>query len=401
MKRLRGRMLRPQSPTVVLYEPDAVITIDAGRIVDIAAPDNEPVDLDLRPHVIAPGFVDAHLHAPQTDIIGSATGPLLQWLETTVFPAEARLAELEIATAVAEAFVARLVSAGTTLSFVYGSVHEAATDALFAALHNAGLRAIAGPVWMDVDCPDALRTPPEVSEEIVRRLVERWHGDHLKVAVIPRFALSSSRDGLARAGRLARDLGLAVSTHLAETVAECTEAVRRFGTSDYLQVYEDADLIHERTVLAHCVHLSEAEWRRLAEARAIVAHCPDSNDFLGSGGMPVAKARALTMTLGTDIGAGRSFGVYRTMSHAFDNARRQGLDIGLPELWWWGTRGGALAIGESSTGALEPGLDADLVVLEVPARAQTALEVMQHIVFNHDANPVHRVFVRGQTIATG
>ncbi|MEM6929272.1 MAG: amidohydrolase family protein, partial [Myxococcota bacterium] len=254
--RIRGRVLQPRSPREVTYHHDGVVTIEDGLITAVEPLDGLPVDVDVRPHVIAPGFVDAHLHAPQTSIVGSATGPLLTWLQTTVFPAEADLADPVHAAALADAFARRLLAAGTTLSFVYGSVHEAATDALFAALEAAGVRALAGPVWMDTDCPPALRTRPEASEDTVRSLVQRWHGDRLKVAIIPRFALSCTPEALSRAGRLARELGLPVSTHLAETVTECEEARRRFGTADYLQVYEDADLVHDRSVLAHCVHLS-------------------------------------------------------------------------------------------------------------------------------------------------
>jgi len=398
--RIRGRVLRPRSPTEVDYAHDAIVTLEGARVASVEPLDGLPVDLDVRPHVIAPGFVDAHLHAPQTPIVGSATGPLLRWLQTTVFPAEASLADPVHAAAVAEAFTARLLAAGTTTSFVYGTVHEAATDALLAALDRAGLRAIVGPVWMDAHCPEALCTSPEVSEAAVRALVERWQGERLQIAVIPRFALSCSPEGLARAGRVARELGLMVSTHLAETVAECAEARRRFAAPDYLRIYEDAGLVHDRSLLAHCVHLSDAEWERLAAADAVVVHCPDSNDFLGSGGMPVAPTRALRVALGTDIGAGRSFGVYRTMSYAFDNARRQGVELPLATLWWWGTRGGAQALG-LDTGALEPGLLADLVVLEVPDTAHTALEVMQHVVFDHDVHPVRQVFVAGQAIGSG
>ncbi|MEO0603245.1 MAG: guanine deaminase, partial [Myxococcota bacterium] len=403
LMRIRGRVLQPRSPHEVTYHHDGVVTIEGGLITAVEPLDGLPVDLDVRPHVIAPGFVDAHLHAPQTSIVGSATGSLLTWLQTTVFPAEAELADPVRAAALADAFTRRLLAAGTTLSFVYGSVHEAATDALFAALKAVGVRAVAGPVWMDTDCPEALKTPPEVSEAMVRGLVERWHGDRLKVAVIPRFALSCTPAALSRAGRLARELGLPVSTHLAETIAECTEARRRFGTADYLQVYEDAGLVHDRSVLAHCIHLSDGEWDRLAQTGATVAHCPDSNDFLGSGGMPVAivRSQGVPVSLGTDIGAGRSFAVYRTMSYAFDNARRQGVDLELSELWWWGTRGGALALGETGTGALEPGLAADLVVLEVPDTAHTAVEVMQHVVFDHDVHPVRQVFVAGQAVGSG
>ncbi len=401
--RLRGRVLDPRSPSEVAYHHDAVITVDEGRIRSVEPTDGLPVDHDLRPHVIAPGFVDAHVHAPQTHLVGSATGPLLEWLEATVFPAEASCADPVHATAVAEAFASRLVRAGTTLAFVYGSVHEAATSALFGALDVAGVRAVAGPVWMDTDCPPDLATAASASEAAVRRLVERWHGARLAVGVIPRFALSCSPGALARAGTLARDLGLAVSTHLAESPAECAEVTRRFRVPDYLRVYEDAGLVHERAAFAHCIHLSSSEWDRLAAARATVVHCPDSNDFLGSGGMPVEPvlSRNLSVALGTDIGAGRSFGVYRTMSHAYDNARRQGVELDLATLWWWATRGGALALGASGTGALDPGLAADLVVLEVPQRAHSATEVMQHVVFDHDVHPVRQVFVAGQAIGSG
>ena len=289
---------------------------------------------------------------------------------------------------------------------MYGSVHHEATDALFGALAAGGPKALAGPVWMDAHAPPALATDPAASERSVRQLVERWHGHdagRLSVAVIPRFALSCSPEALARAGRLACELDLHVSTHLAETVAEGRLARERFGTDDYLQIYEDAGLVHDKAIYAHCIHLSDAEWDRMASAGAIVAHCPDSNDFLGSGGMPLdpARARDVPITLGTDIGAGRSFAVYRTLSFAFDNARRQGVALPLSTLWWWGTRGAALALGASDTGALEPGLDADLCVLEVPETAHDAVAVMQHVMFDHDARPVRQTFVRGQPIGSG
>ncbi|MEN0064723.1 MAG: guanine deaminase [Myxococcota bacterium] len=403
MKRLRARLLRPRSPVEVQYYDDAIVTVDAeGRIATIGEPDGTSVAQDLRPLVLAPGFIDTHLHAPQTHIVGSASGPLLPWLANSVFPAETEFADVGHAVRVAEAFADRLVAAGTTLSFVYGSVHPHATDAVLAALDRRGLKGIAGPVWMDRDCPQALRLDPGASEDGVRQLVERWHGPRLQVAVIPRFALTSSPEGLQRAGQLARELDLPISTHLAETVAECRLARERFGTADYLQVYEDAGLVSDKSVFAHCIHLTPGEWDRMALAGATVAHCPDSNDFLGSGGMPVdaARSRQIPLTLGTDIGAGRSFAVYRTMSYAFDNARRQGLDLTLAELWWWATRGAAQALGAHETGGLEPGLDADMVALAVPKEAQDAQAVMQHVVFNHDARPVRQVFVAGQAVAS-
>lgn len=399
----RTRVLSPRDPGSVEWVEDAVVVLDAGQIVEVGPYDGRSVDVDHRPGVVLPGFVDAHVHFPQTRIVGAASGPLLQWLQTAAFPEEARFADPDHARAVAAVFCDRLIAAGTTLSLVYSSVHPHAAEVLFCALDAAGLRAVAGPVLMDHGAPEELLLAAPAALDALGALADRWHGHdagRLHVAAIPRFALSCSRQLLAGAGRLAADRGLWTSTHLAETVAESEAAVAAFSTADYLQVYEDAGLVHDRSVFAHCVHLSDNAWDRLAAAGATVAHCPDSNDFLGSGGMPTQAAldRGVAVAIGSDIAAGRSFQVPRILSSAYDNGLRHGLRLTPAQLLWWGTRGGALALGHPEVGQVAAGLQADLCLFDPPPWAHTAEEVLAALIFDHDAPPMRATWVRGRRL---
>jgi guanine deaminase len=386
----------------VRWIPDAVVTLAGRSIESVAAWTGEACDVDLRPWVVTPGFVDAHLHYPQTRIIGAASGPLLEWLERSTFPEEQRFAERAHAERVAALFCERLLRAGTTFAMVYGSVHAEAAEVLFRALERTGLRAIAGPVLMDAFSPEALIVPPEKALPAVEALADRWDGHddgRLSVAVIPRFALSCSAAMLRGAGQLASERDLWVTTHLSENLEECRVARERFDAPDYLSIYEDAGLLHGKSVYAHCIHLSDDEWRRFRDSGAVVAHCPDSNAFLGSGGMPTAvvDAHGIPLAIGTDVAAGRSFSVPRILSAAYDNALAQGLSLDPRRLLWLGTRGGALALGEDRIGVLEAGYEADLVAIDVPEWVQTEDEALGWVVFDHDAR-VQRTWVRGRAV---
>lgn len=403
MLTLRARAVQPLSPTRAAYLDDAVVVVEGMHVTHVGPHDGRAVDRDLRPAVLLPGFVDGHVHYPQTRIVGSASGPLLPWLTRSTFPEEARFADPDHAAAVARAFVRTLAAAGTTLSFVYGSAHPGAAEALFHALDDGGLRAIAGPVLMDEHSPPELTVPADRALPALEALAERWHGvdeGRLQVAAIPRFALSCSRELMRRAGRIAADRGLWVSSHLSENLDECRVATERFGTADYLTVYEEAGLVHERSVWAHGIHLSSSEWRRLADARAVVAHCPDSNFFLGSGRMPVDTVRrlGLPLVMGSDIAAGRSFKIPRALSSAYDNALATGVELPLTELLWWGTAGGASALGQPGLGRLDVGSEADLVAWEVPPWARDLDSVLGWILFATDAPWARLTLVRGRVV---
>lgn len=406
MPTLRARVLTPDvsidGRAPLRWLPDAVVELDGAHLRTVAPYDGRPIDEDLRPGVLLPGFVDGHVHYPQTRIVGSASGPLLDWLKRSTFPEEGRFAEASHAQAVAALFVRALAAAGTTTSFVYSSRHYVAAEAALTAMDRAGLRGRVGPVWMDTGAPPDLCIPPEQSAEDVDALVEAFHGldgGRLEVAVIPRFAVTSSRRGLALAAETAARHGLWVSTHLAENLDECAFVETLHG-SRYLDVYADAGLLHDRSLYAHCIHLSDADWTRFGQAGAVVAHCPDSNAFLGSGNMPVdvVRGRGLPMVIGTDVAAGRSFRVPRILSAAYDNALVRGYDVTPAELLWWGTRSGALALGYPQVGALHEGLEADMVLVDVPAWVDDADGVLAWTLFYADAPPPRRTWVRGRTV---
>lgn len=399
---IRARVITPRAPGAVELLRDAVVRIDGGVIGHVGPWSGEVVDEDLRADaVLVPGFVDAHVHYPQTRIVGRASGPLLAWLDASTFPEEARFADPDHARAVAETFLDALAGAGTTWALAYGPVFPAATRALLEAAERRGQRLVAGPVLMDAHCPDALVVPVGPAMAALAALADDWTGrSGCAIAAIPRFALSCTAEMLAAAGALAADRGLLVSTHLAETLDECRIATERFGTRDYLEVYERAGLVRAGAVFAHCIHLSDDAWDRFATAGAVVAHCPDSNDFLGSGGMPIEapRTRQVALALGTDVAAGRTFRIPRIGSSAYDNALRQGVALTPAQILWWATRGGALALGRQDAGWIAPGHAADLALIRVPAWADGLDDLLAAILFDHDAGPVARTWVAGRPV---
>jgi guanine deaminase len=399
----RARVLTPTDPDAVRWLDDAILTVIDGIIDQVGPYDGRAVDVDLRPDILMPGFVDSHIHFPQAQIIGSASGPLLEWLERTTFPEEERFASAIHAMRVAATFCDQLVAAGTTMAMIYGSVHPEASECLLKQMYSRGLRGIVGPVLMDQNCPDSLKLSADRALPALDDLADRWDGrdGRLRVAVIPRFALTCTREILDGAGQLARERGLWVSTHLSENPAECAAACELFGARDYLSIYEEAGLVTEKSVYAHCVHLSASEWDRFAQAGAVVAHCPDSNDFLGSGGMPLSEVenRGIPMSIGTDVAAGRSFRIPHILASAYDNSLRVGHPVRPERLLWWATRGGALSLGHPQVGALAVGLEADMVQIQVPEWVGDSAGVLASVIFDRGAPAPVRTWVRGQQVA--
>ena len=407
---LRGRALLPHADAPRFDElADAAIEIDAdGRIVAVgaAAPDC-PLPETHPGAVLLPGFVDTHVHFPQLRVIGSASGALLAWLERSVFPEEARFTERAYAEVVARELCDAMIARGTTCAAIFSSSHPGATDALFAELDRRGLRAFAGLTLMDRNAPPANVLDAGRALEACAALHERWHGrdrGRLSFSVIPRFALSCSGALLRRAGDFAARHGLLVQTHISENRDELLATAAAFPAhADYLAVYEDHGLVGERTILAHCIWLSPGEWERVAARDAAVAHCPDSNFFLGSGCMPLARAASygIRIGLGTDVGAGRTFSLPRVAAAAYDASLLVGARVAPEALLWRATAGGAGALGLGGVvGRIAAGFEADLVAVDAPAAA-TGAALIDHLLFRHDAGAVRATYVRGRRIDAG
>jgi guanine deaminase len=402
---IRGRVLAPdpEARRVELLD-DALVRIDAqGMIESIApAPSDCEVPVTWPDAVLVPGFVDVHLHFPQTRVIGSASGPLLPWLQASVFPEESRFADDDYAATVAEEFCDALIAQGTTCAAIYSSSHASATEVLFATLARRGLRAHTGLTLMDRHAPDALLRPAKDALAASLSLLERWH-DHdrgrLRLSMIPRFAISCTPELMRDAAKLARAHELLIQSHISENLDEIRETLALFpGARDYLDVYEQHALIGARTILAHCIHLSEHEWSRFVQHDVAVAHCPDSNFFLGSGAMQLRAAldRGLRVGLGTDVGAGRTFSLRRVAAAAHDAALIHAAPVAPHELLWLATRGGARALGQDRLGCLAPGFEADLVAIDMPTLPLSGL--LDALLFRHDAGPVRATLVRGREL---
>lgn len=406
--RIRGAVLRPlRDRAGFTLMPDAILDVDAqGRIASIGpAAEGEPLPETEPGALWMPGFVDAHVHYPQTRMVGSASGPLLDWLEKTTFPEEARFADRAYAEAVAEDFCAALVAQGTTAAAIFGSPHPGATDVLFAALDRWGLRALAGMTLMDRGAPPPNLMAAGPALQACEALIARWHGHdggRLSFCVTPRFAIACTPELLAGAAALVQRHDLPMQTHLSENAAEIAYTMELFPDSaDYLGVYADHGLLGPRALFAHGIHLSDGEWGRLAASGAALAHCPDSNFFLGSGAMRLAHALRLGIRvgLGTDVGGGRSFSVRRCAARAYDAALLVGEPVNAESLLWQATRGGALALGQGDRiGLLEPGFDADLVAVDRPEAASTDA-LWDALLFRLDFGPVRQARVRGRVLS--
>ena len=416
---LRGEIVTfdddPRSSARALrHYPDGFVVIDAGRVVSVseAPPPGIAVD-DHRGRLILPGFIDAHIHYPQTDVIASPGEQLLGWLERYTFPAERAFADPRHAEAMAGFFLDQLLRNGTTSAAVFATVHAHSADALFAAAQARRMRIASGKVLMDRNCPDYLRDTAQTGYEESKALIERWHGcDRLVYAVTPRYAASSSPDQLAAAGRLvAEHPGVLMQTHISENRDEVAWVRELFpGSRNYLDVYDRAGLVGARSLFAHAIWLEDAERSRLAQARGAIAFCPGSNFFLGSGVFSYAKAHAaqVGVGLGTDIGAGTSFSQLATMRDAYHAARLLGEPFSAFDAFYLATLGAARALGmQNEVGSIAPGREADLVVLDPgstpllarrSARAESLEEKLFALMMLGDERAVADTYVLGEKL---
>ncbi len=370
----RGSILHSLTPDRFELRHDAdLVTDEAGRIIEIRDrlyPTPRGVTLiDHSGRLIVPGLVDAHFHLPQIDVIGIASQNLIDWLRDHIFAAEAENEDPVVARDRAQRSFQGLLSSGTTAVAAYSSRHTEATHIAFEEAERLGIRAMIGKVLMDREAPQALIEDASVALEGTEKLVRRWHGaanGRLEVAVTPRFGITASEELLAGAGRLAQSHRVAIQTHLSENKEELQTIATLFpDRRDYTEVYEHAGLIGERSILAHCIHLSHDEIDRLATAGACAVYCPDSNFFLHSGRFPLEPIlnRGLDVALGTDIGAGTSWSLLEAMKMG---NYMQIAPVEPALLFYMGTLGGAKALGwERRIGNFSHGKEADLVVLEV------------------------------------
>ena len=343
---------------------------DYARLAATLPAGLEPVD--YRGQIITPGFIDTHLHYPQTDMIASPSPGLLPWLETYTFPTERQFGDPAHARATAEFFLDELARCGTTTAVVYCTVHRASVDAFFEASEARNLRMVAGKVLMDRNCPDFLRdVDGQLGES--EALIGKWHGHARSLyAITPRFAPTSSEAQLAAIAELAKaHPDVFIQTHVSENKDECDWVRALYPEArSYLGVYDGYGLMRPRALFGHCIWLDDEDFARMAATGSAVASCPTSNMFLGSGLFDFEKAdgAGVAVTLGTDVGAGTSFSMLQTMNEAYKAARLKGSYLPALRMFYLATLGAARAMDlEGTIGSFAVGAEADFIVLDPKA----------------------------------
>ncbi|MCR9089445.1 MAG: guanine deaminase [Rhodobacteraceae bacterium] len=391
---LRGRLLTfnhaPRSTDdteAYAYIEDGALLLRDGLIaasgahaeVQALAPDVQEVD--HRPHLLMAGFIDAHIHFPQVQIIASWGSQLLDWLNGYTFPAEAEYADAQHARSMARRFCDLLTDYGTTTAVAFCSVHKASAEALFHEAASRDMRMIAGKTMMDRNAPDAVLDTAQSGYDDSAALIAEWHGKgRAQYAITPRFAITSSPAQMEAAGALvAAHPDCFVQTHLSENHDEIAYTAELYPEArDYLDVYERYGLLGPRTLLGHAIHLKDREIGALAETGAHPVFCPTSNLFLGSGLFDDAglRGRGIQSGIATDVGAGTSYSMLQTLNEGYKVLQLRGQKLEALRAFHWITRGNAEVLGLADRiGTLDPGSEADIVVLNAHATPAMALRM--------------------------
>jgi len=361
----------------VRYLPDGLLILENGKIKAFGPYHELQATYEATPttvyadRLIMPGFIDTHIHYPQTGMIAAYGEQLLEWLNQYVFPTEGKFKDKDYAQAVAEIFLDQLLSNGTTTALVFAAVFPQSVDAFFEAAERRNLCMIAGKVMMDRNAPDYICDTADSSYQESKALIQKWHKKgRLRYAVTPRFAITSTDEQLQKAGDLLKEFpDVYMHTHISENLKEVEWVKELFpNCSGYLDAYDQAGLVKERSVFAHGVHLSDAEFQRLSDAKSAIAFCPTSNLFLGSGLFKIEQAKStdhpVKVGLGTDVGAGTSFSLLQTANEAYKVAQLRQQKLSPFKALFLATLGGAKSLCLDDTlGSFEVGKDADFIVL--------------------------------------
>lgn len=401
------------------YERRGGVLVDGGKIADVGPADAlrrrypQAKVFDYGKGLITAGFVDAHVHYPQTAMIASWGKRLIDWLNTYTFPEEMRFADPDYAGKIAARYFDLALSFGTTTACSYATIHPASVDAFFAEARERGIRALAGKTCMDRNAPDGLRDTPQSAYDDSKALLGKWHGvDRLSYVVTPRFSPTSTPEQLEAIGALwAEHPDCLMQTHLSEQVDEIDWVRSLYPEArDYLDTYERFGLLGENAVFGHAIHLEGRERARLREVGAGLVHCPTSNTFIGSGlfDMDGLMAEGQRIGLATDTGGGSSFSMLRTMASAYEIAQLRGRALHPAELFWLATQGAAnvLRLGDK-IGNLVPGMEADLIVLDLAstpviaqrhAEAGTIWEALFPTIMMGDDRAIASVWIAGKPL---
>ena len=406
----------------IRYVEDGLLVIQDGKILYSGyweegqqhLSDNVRVH-DYRNKLIIPGFIDTHIHYPQMEMVGAYGEQLIEWLNTYTFPTERKYANRHYASEMASHFVKELLGNGITTSMVFGTVHPQACDALFTEASHYNMRMIAGKVMMDRNAPDDLLDTPQSSYDDSKALIEKWHGNgRMLYAITPRFAPTSTREQLEMAMALRTEFpDCYMQTHLSENRNEVEWVKELFPErKGYLDVYDHYRLTGDKSVFAHCIHLTDDEFRLLGETGSTISFCPTSNLYLGSGLFKLRQAQRDNVKVGvaTDVGAGTTFSMMRTMGEAYKVMQLQQEKLSAFESFYLATLGSAHSLSlDSNIGNLDAGKEADFLVIDPVAtqlqqlrwdNSETLAEKLFMLMTLGDDRNIYHTYVDGRLVYT-
>ncbi|MFH0838291.1 MAG: guanine deaminase [Patescibacteria group bacterium] len=422
----KALILSPKNEqTLTIINPGYMIVSKTGLIEYVGTKDPRRKYkgykfFDYTDRLICPGFVDTHNHLPQYAFAGIGEKELLPWLENYTFPREKMFAKKEEAQKSAKIFFSDLIKNGTTTTLTYATIHKSATDIAFQAAKKAGLRAVIGKVMMDQNSPAYLTEKTQQSLKDSQELIEKWHGhgSRLFYALTPRFAITCSFRLMEAVGKMARETGAYIQTHLSENLGEIAFTKKLFPKyRNYTDVYDKAGLLGPKTIMAHCIYLGESEQKRIKETGTKISHCPTSNRFLSSGIMPFRhyQKSGLVMGLGTDVAGGYSLSMLNEMKEAIENSKLLAVfskgkispPMTLSEAFYLATSGGAKVLSmEKQIGSLEAGKQADFLVIDHQKADPAGLkslylkpeQILSKLIYRGSADMIEQVFVGGKRL---
>ncbi|MBC8312693.1 MAG: guanine deaminase [Candidatus Cloacimonetes bacterium] len=421
----KAKILSPISKDEIsFFSPGYLVNSENGRILELT--DENPQKkyknsqfLDFSDKIICPGFIDVHSHLSQFQLMGIFHEKLLNWLERLVFPQEEKFQSEKYAKLAADIFFENLLSNGTTTSCTYVTVHKNATDLAFQSANEKGIRAFIGKVLVDQNVPKNWLENPEKSLKDSEGLIKKWDGidGRLKFVLTPRHAVSCSFDFLKKIGKLAKKYDAFVQSHLSESKIEIKKIKKIFPNfKNYTDIYLKAEILSEKTIMAHCIHLSENEIKILRKTNTKISHCPTSNRFLESGIMPYRKLEEsdLTIGLGTDIAGGYSTSMFNEMREAIETSKMMNIihpekkyrRISVFEAFYLATLGGAKVLSlENEIGSLEKNKSADFLIINLDKISGNNEEILSNpknilskMIYLGNENIVEQVFVKGKRL---
>ncbi len=405
--------------TAARVETAGAVAIEDGVILEAGQADAmryrypQADTVDMGQALILPGFIDAHVHYPQTGIIASWGKRLIDWLNSYTFPEEMRFGDADYAAMIAARYLDLTAEHGTTTVCSYCTIHPESVDAFFNEAQVRGQRVLAGKTCMDRNAPEGLRDTPQSAYDHSKALLERWHGvDRLSYVVTPRFSPTSTSEQLHALGALwAEHPDVLMQTHLSEQTDEIAWVKSLYPEArDYLDTYEAHGLLGPGGLYGHAIHLEPRERDRLKEMDAALVHCPTSNTFIGSGLFDMAglMAEGQRIGLATDTGGGSSFSMLRTMAAAYEIAQLRGTPLHAAQLLWLATEGSARALRiDSQVGRIAPGMEADLIALDLSAtpgiaqrssRAANIWEAIFPTIMMGDDRSISAVWIGGRKV---